>query len=112
MSAVAAYWPRSFRLEALAAFPADPSLADRGLRDGVGGLYRQMHKRGELLVLGRHLVPVSGLLTEALERWGRPVAIVVAGARPTWRWPRPRRAASWSGIKRLARGRARRRWRS
>ena len=37
-SAVAAYWPGSGRLECVAAFPCEPSLADRGLRDGVGNL--------------------------------------------------------------------------
>ena len=41
-SAVAAYWRRTGRLEALAAFPDTPlSLKERGLRDGVGGLYAQ-----------------------------------------------------------------------
>ncbi len=36
-SAVAAYWPGTGRLESVAAFPCEPSLAERGLRDGVGG---------------------------------------------------------------------------
>ena len=39
MSAIAAYWPETGRLETVAAFPVDPPLAERGLRDGVGGLY-------------------------------------------------------------------------
>ena len=38
-SAIAAYWPASGPLEAVAAFPEEPSLAERGLRDGVGRLY-------------------------------------------------------------------------
>ena len=46
MSAVAAYWPSTGRLEAVAAFPAVPDLAERGLRDGIGRLYGDMHARG------------------------------------------------------------------
>ena len=38
-SAVAAYWPQSGALCAVGAFPNEPSLAERGLRDGVGALY-------------------------------------------------------------------------
>ena len=37
-SAIAAYWPATGRLECMAAFPWEPSLAERGLRDGVGDL--------------------------------------------------------------------------
>ena len=76
MSAVAGYWPQSFRLEALAVYPAEPSLVDRGLSDGVGGLYRQMHSRGELLVAGHKVGDFPALLNEALSRWGRPGVIV------------------------------------
>ena len=72
MSAVAAYWPATGALEVLAAFPAEPSLAARGLRDGVGPLYHQMHERGELALCGRHTVNVPGLVGMALERFGAP----------------------------------------
>jgi hypothetical protein len=48
MSAAAGYWPSGGELEALAVFPEIPSLAERGLRDGVGRLYQDMHARGEL----------------------------------------------------------------
>ena len=75
MSAVAAYWP-SGRLEALACFPEVPSLAERGLADGVGDLYGRMHRRGELIVAGRRVSDIEGLLGEARERWGRPAALV------------------------------------
>lgn len=81
MSAVAAYWPRSYRLEALAAFPAEPTLTERGLADGVGGLYGRMHEREELIISGRAMVQVPELLAEALRRWGRPRVIVC----DTWR---------------------------
>ena len=75
MSAVAGFWPAG-RLEALACFPEVPSLAERGLADGVGDLYQRMHRRGELICAGRRVSDVEQLLGEALERWGRPAAIV------------------------------------
>ena len=74
-SAVAAFWPATGRLAALAAFPTEPNLAERGLRDGVGRLYQRCAERGELLTLGGHAVDVGALLAAALERFGRPVAV-------------------------------------
>lgn len=50
MSALAFYWPQSGRLEAYGAFPALPSLAERGRVDGVGTAYLDMQKRGEIKV--------------------------------------------------------------
>ena len=75
MSAVAAYWPASGRLECLAAFPAIPTLQERGLRDGVGRLYGECARRGELIQAGDHAVDVAALLREAVERFGAPRAI-------------------------------------
>ena len=75
MSAVAAYFP-SGRLDAVAAFPELPGLGERGLVDGVGGQYLQMAERGELLTVGRRVADVKRLLSEALARFGRPVALV------------------------------------
>ena len=75
MSAASAYFADG-RLEAVAVFPELPTLASRGLADGVGSLYVQMAERGELLQAGRRVSDVAALLREALERWGRPVAIV------------------------------------
>lgn len=75
-SAIVAYWPETYRLEALAAFPSEPSLSERGARDGVGGLYLDMARRGELLTLGGRAIPVPELLGEALTRWGAPDAVV------------------------------------
>ena len=74
MAAAVAYWPQCGRLEALAAFPALPNLAERGRTDGAD--YERMHADGDLLVMGRRVVPVSGLVDTALERWGRPARIV------------------------------------
>ena len=50
MSACAFYWPDVGRLEAYAAFPADPDLEERGERDGVKGRYVKMFERKELKV--------------------------------------------------------------
>ena len=76
MSAAAAYH-RDGRLEALAVFPESPTLAARGLSDGVGSLYRRMHERGELVLAGRRVSDIPSLLAEVLARWGAPAAVVV-----------------------------------
>ena len=47
-----------------------------GLRDGVGRLYVDCARRGELLALGGAAVPVADLLRAALERLGAPSAVV------------------------------------
>ena len=94
-SAVAAYWPASGRLDAVAAFPgADMGLGARGLRDGVGGLYRDMAKRGELIQTAGHAVDARELLREALNRFGRPVAV----AADRWREGELRDALQGAGI--------------
>ena len=71
-SAVAAYLPGTGRLETVAAFPCAPSLAERGLRDGVGNLYSECARRGELLTLGQRSADIPLLLQAALERFGCP----------------------------------------
>ena len=75
MTAAAAYWPRTGRLECFAVFPERPSLAERGLRDGVGSLYSRMNQRGELLVAGDRLPDYSWMLRRIFTEWGKPVAI-------------------------------------
>ena len=87
-SAIAAYWPDTGRLEALAAFPTEPDLAARGLRDGVGRLFEQCFKRGELITTGGAAVDVSALLEAALELFGPPSGI----ASDRWREPELRDA--------------------
>ena len=57
-------------------FPELPDLAERGLRDGVGPLYQNAARRGELLLAGRRVSDVNTLLREALERWGAPGLVV------------------------------------
>ena len=72
----AGYWPRTGALEGLAAFPAVPSLAERGLRDGVGKLYVRCSERGELFTTPGQAVDVALLLRRVLQAWGRPAAVV------------------------------------
>ena len=96
MAAVAAFWPTTGRLEAMAAFPALPDLAERGRTDGAD--YGRMHRDGDLLILGRRTVPVADLIDGSLDRWGTPARIVATTTRSVscgtrWTMPgaRPRR---------------------
>ena len=52
MSAIARYDVGSMRLDVLAAFPREPDLGTRGMRDGVGNLYRKMEAEGDLITTG------------------------------------------------------------
>ena len=74
-SAVVAYWPDTGALECLAAFPSQPTLADRGLRDGVAALYVDMHRRGELILAGGLAVDLPELIGTAMTRFGPPAAV-------------------------------------
>ena len=50
MTAAAAFWPDTGRLEAGGVVSVDcRALAERDLRDGVGAAYERMAERGELL---------------------------------------------------------------
>ena len=83
MSALAAYWLQTGRLECLAAFPEIPGLKARGLSDGVGSLYRDIAKDGGLIVTPGRAVDVGALLRRGLALWGRPVAVVADRYRET-----------------------------
>ena len=83
MSAATAYWPETGALEAVAVFPAIPDLSDRGIRDGVGPRYQQMHRRGELVIAGDRVADVQALISLTLERWGRADLLVA----DRWREP-------------------------
>ena len=95
MSAVACYWPDTGRLESLCAFPTEPSLAERGLRDGVGRLYVEAHRRGELILSGGEAVAIAPLLIEARTRFGKPSAI----ACDRWREKELRDTLKEAGLK-------------
>ena len=75
MSACAAYWAATGRVEVVAAFPRQPDLAERGRLDGVKDEYSRMFKRGELVLLGEHVVDIRLFLHECLMRYGSPVRI-------------------------------------
>ena len=78
MTAAAAYWWESGRLEVCAALPGVPDLRARAMADGVGNRYERMVERGELTVYpGVRVTPVAPFLSDFLGRLdGAPVAIV------------------------------------
>ena len=76
MSAAAAYDPGSGALDYVAALPESPSLARRGIQDGVGTLYLEMLASGDLIQAGGRVADVNALIAEARHRWGDPVAVV------------------------------------
>ncbi|MEM7529643.1 MAG: terminase large subunit [Pseudomonadota bacterium] len=79
MSAFAAYWPRTGRLEALGAFPSEPGLAARGVNDAVGSRYVEMQDRHELRTMGQRTVPAPAFLSAIMELLdGSPIAALVA----------------------------------
>ena len=77
MSGAAAYFPESGALDGFCVFPELPSLAERGLKDGVGNLYQRLQREGDLILAGRRVSDIPSLLRECLARWGRPAVIVV-----------------------------------
>lgn len=82
MAGAAAVWP-SGQCDAFAAFPALPSLAERGRRDNVGNLYDAFARRKELIESGKRVLDIAGVLDELLLRWGTPSALVVDRHRET-----------------------------
>ena len=76
MSAAAGYWPDTGALDALACFGDTPGLLARGLADGVSRKYVDMHNRGELILSQGRVSKLPDLLSEILERWGQPSAII------------------------------------
>ncbi len=76
MTGAAAFWPATGALDVRAAFPQEPALEERGLRDGVGGAYRDMARRGELVQAGRHTVDLAAFLALVVGEWGAPAAVV------------------------------------
>ena len=79
MTAAAALWIRTGRMEFWGAFPDTPGLADRGLSDGVGNLYERMHDRGEVAIYSGRVTPVDGFLRDVAGRLDGE-DIIAAGA--------------------------------
>lgn len=76
MSAIAAYWPHSGRLEVQGAFPSKPGLAERGEADGVKDRYVLMAERGELLTSGESTVQVGPWLRRVWDELVRDASVV------------------------------------
>ena len=76
MTAAAAYWPETGRLQGLCAFPDEPDLRKRGDNDGVGQLYGEMAAKGELVTTPGRTVSIGDFLHGALSEYGRPTAVV------------------------------------
>lgn len=81
MSAAAAYWPETGRLEAVGTFPGNPGLADRGAADGVSGRYTEMAERGELTTMGDKTVPVGPWLAQIVAKLDGITPACVCGDR-------------------------------
>ena len=76
MVAAAAYFPESHLLEVIAAFPEGAGgLKSRGLADGVGSDYLRMYENRELILLGKHAVPMPEFIEIVLQKWGTPRAV-------------------------------------
>ena len=63
MTAAAAYWPNTGRLEGWGAFPDEVPLDVRGKSDGVENGYVLMHQAGELLVFEGYITPIAPFLS-------------------------------------------------
>ncbi len=70
-----AFWWRTGRLEVLAVVGDEPPLDVRGLQDGVGSLYVDMHAEGTLITAPGRVADIALLLREIRGRWGLPDAI-------------------------------------
>ena len=80
LTAAAAYWYTSGRLEVWAAAPAVPDLRERGERDGAGGLYLALQAVGCLTAMGGGVtVPLGEFLADVAARLaGEELAVVLA----------------------------------
>ncbi|MBI6628276.1 terminase [Pontibaca sp. S1109L] len=98
-SAMVFYWPETGRTEAYAAFPSNPSLADRGIADGVRDRYVEMEQRGELVTIGDRVVPPGPWLKDMVEKLdGYPIAAIVGDR---YRWGEFQDALKDAGLERV-----------
>lgn len=79
LTALAVLWPDTGRLEAWAACGDNPPLLERSRADGMGGLYVDMERRGELRTYPGRVTPVSEFLADCGARLAG-CEIVAAGA--------------------------------
>ena len=64
MTAAAAFWPASGRLEVYCGFPSVPGLEARGQADFVGDLYVRMEQAGHVKVYGGRVTPLGSFLAD------------------------------------------------
>ena len=64
LTALAAFWPETGRMESWAACGDNPTLLERSRADGVGTLYVQMEERGELTVYPGRVTPAEDFLRD------------------------------------------------
>ena len=79
LTALAAFWPETSRLEAWAACGDNPPLAERSRADGLGETYCRFQERGELTVWPGRVTPVAEFLAMCAERLADS-RVVLAGA--------------------------------
>ena len=72
----AAYYPLSGLLRAISAWPENPTLEERTIRDAAGDDYFDCYQEGTLRLIGEHSVHMGKFFEWALERFGAPKAIV------------------------------------
>ena len=74
MTALAAIWIKTGRLEVWAGYGDIPTLADRGTADGVGNRYVEMERRGEIKTYPGRVTPIKPFLQDcAMQLQGFPV---------------------------------------
>ena len=77
MTAAAAFWPETGRLDIWGAYGSDPPLEKRGELDRVGNRYLKMQKRGELQTFPGRVTPCADFfawIAEELKAFGHPIA--------------------------------------
>ena len=79
MTALAAVWPRTGRIEVWGAFPSIPNLAERSHADGQGDVYPRMRERGEIAVYEGRVTPAAAFLQDCAARLSGE-RVVMAGA--------------------------------
>ena len=79
LTALAAFWPVTSRLEVWAACGDTPPLLERSRADGLGDVYCRMQDRGELRTYSGRVTPAAGFLADCAERLDG-VKVVAAGA--------------------------------
>ena len=68
LTALAAFWPDTGRMEVWTACGDTPSLLERSRADGVGDLYTQMERRGELATYPGRVTPSADFLEDCAAR--------------------------------------------